>query len=91
VTREIIIIIIITAIQDQVKLTRNNKKYILKQPNIDELYRRCGKDSEMIQHITAACEQLAPTEYLKRHVGLAKIIRPKLAKAAEIIEEKRPI
>jgi hypothetical protein len=31
----------------------------LKQPNIDELYRRCGKESETIQHITATCEQLA--------------------------------
>ena len=64
----------LTAIQDQAILTRNYKKYILKQPNIDELCRRCGKESETIQHITAACEQLAPTEYLKRHDGLAKII-----------------
>jgi hypothetical protein len=63
-TKLIIIIIIIegflTAIQDQVILTRNYKKYILKQPNIDELCRRCGKESEAIQHITAACEQLTP-------------------------------
>ena len=55
----------LTAIQDQAILTRNYKKYILKQPNIDELCRRRGKESETIQHITAACEQLAPTEYLK--------------------------
>ena len=46
-----------TAIQDQVILTRNYKKYILKQ-----LRRRCGKESEMIRHITAACEQLTPNE-----------------------------
>jgi len=32
--------------------------------------------------ITAACEQLAATEYVKRHDGLAKIIHQKLAKAA---------
>jgi hypothetical protein len=44
--------------------------------------------SETIQHITATCEQLAPTEYLKRHDGLAKIIHQKLAEAAELIEEK---
>ena len=56
----------LTAIQDQVMLTRNYKKYVLKYPNIDELCRRCGKESETIQHITAACEQLAPTEYVKR-------------------------
>jgi len=46
----------LTAIQDQVILTRNYKKYILKQPDTDELCRRCGKESETIQHITAACE-----------------------------------
>ena len=46
----------LTAIQDQVKLRRNYKKYILKQPDTDELCRRCGKESEAIQNITAACE-----------------------------------
>jgi hypothetical protein len=51
----------LTAIQDQVILTRNYKKHILTQPNIDEMCRRCGKEPETIQHITAACEQLAPT------------------------------
>jgi ribosomal protein L37E len=60
----------------------------LKQPKIDELCRRCGKESETIQHITAACQQLAHTEYLKRHNGLAKIIHQKLAEEAELIEEK---
>jgi hypothetical protein len=33
----------LTAIQDQVTLKRKYKKYILKQPNTDELCRRCGK------------------------------------------------
>ena len=79
----------LTEIQDQVILTRNYKKYILKQPDIEEL-RRCGKESETIQHITAACEQLAATEYVKRHDGLAKIIHQKLAEAAELIEDKSP-
>ena len=46
----------LTAIQDQVILRRNYKKYMLKQPNTDELCRRCGKESEIIQHIPAACE-----------------------------------
>ena len=54
----IIIIIILTEIQDQVVLARNYKEYILKQPDTDELCRRCGKESETIQHITEACEQL---------------------------------
>jgi ribosomal protein L37E len=78
----------LTAIEDQVVLTRNYKKYILKQPDTDELCRRCGKESVTIQHLTAACEQLAPTEYVKRHDGLAKIIHQKLAVAAELIDDK---
>jgi len=80
----------LTAIQDQVILTRNYKKYILKQPDTKDLCRRCGKESETIQHIIAACEQLAPTEYVKRHDGLAKIIHQKLAEAAELIDNKSP-
>jgi hypothetical protein len=59
----------LTATQDQVKLRRNYMKYILKQPNKDELCRRCGKEPETIQHVTAACEQLAATEYVKRQTA----------------------
>ena len=62
----------------------------MKQPNTDELCRRRGKESETIQHITAACELLAPTECVKIHDGLAKIIHQKLAEAAELIEGKCP-
>jgi len=80
----------LTAIQDRVILRRNYKKYISKQPDTDELCRRCGKESETIQHITAACEQLAPTEYVKRHDGLPKIIHQKLPEAAEMIDDKSP-
>ena len=75
---------------NEVILRRNCKKYILKQPHIDELCRRCGKESETIQHTTAACEQLAHTEYIKRQEGLAKIFHQKLAEAAELIDDRRP-
>jgi len=78
----------LTLIENQVVLTRNYKKYILKQPDTEELCRRYGKESETIQHISAACDQLAPTEYVKRCDGLAKIIHQKLAEAAELIENK---
>ena len=37
-----------------------------------------------------ACEQLASTEYAKRHDGVAKVIHQKLAEAAELIEDKSP-
>jgi hypothetical protein len=80
----------LTAIQDQVILRRNYKKYILKQPNIDKMCRRCGREPEMIQHITEACEQLAPTEYLKRHDEVAKVMHQKLTEAAELTEDKCP-
>ena len=61
----------------------------MKQPDTDELC-RCGKESETFQHITAACKQLAPTDYVNRHEGPAKIIHQKLAEAAEFIEDKSP-
>jgi hypothetical protein len=62
----------------------------LKQPHFDELHRRCRKELETIQHISTSCEQLAPTEYVKRHDGLAKDIHQKLAEAAELTEDKSP-
>jgi len=62
----------------------------LKQPNIDELCRICGKESETIQHNTAVCEQLASTEYVKRHDGEAKVIHQKVAEATELTEDKSP-
>jgi hypothetical protein len=62
----------------------------LKQSHIAELCRRWGKESETYQHITAACEQLAPTECVKRHDGVAKVFHQKLAEAAELTEDKSP-
>ena len=52
--------------------------------------RICGKESETIQHITAACEQLAPTDYVKRQDGLASVIHQKLAEVADLIEDRSP-
>jgi len=43
-----------------------------------------------IQHITAACEQLASIDYVKKHDGVAKVIHQKLAEPAELIENRRP-
>ena len=62
----------------------------MKQADTDELCGRCGKEWETIQHITAACEQLAPTDYVKRHDGPGKVIHQKLAEAAKLIEDKSP-
>jgi hypothetical protein len=52
--------------------------------------RRCGEEPETVQPITAACEQLALTEYIKRHDEVAEVIHEKLAEAAELIEDKCP-
>jgi hypothetical protein len=57
---------------------------------MDEMCRRCGKEPETIQHITAACEQLAPTERIKIHDEVAKAVHQKLAEAAELTEDKCP-
>jgi hypothetical protein len=62
----------------------------LKQPNTDELCRRCGKEPETIQHITTACEQLASTEYAKYMMGVPKVIHQKLAEAVELIKDRSP-
>jgi hypothetical protein len=35
-------------------------------------------------------EQLASTEYAKRHDGVAEVIHQKLAEAAELIEDRSP-
>jgi len=58
------------------------------QSDTKKLCRICGKESETIQHITAACEQLKLTDYEERNDGIVKIIHPK--EAAEFIEDKSP-
>jgi hypothetical protein len=53
----------------------------------------CAEDAEKnqtIQHTTAECQQLAPTECVKRHDGVAKVIHQELAEAAELIASKSP-
>jgi len=73
--------------------SHTNKKLqdvYFEQPNIEELCRRCEKEPETIQHITAACEQLASTEYAKRHDGVVNVIHQKLAEAADLIVDKSP-
>ena len=51
------------------------------------MWKRIGDNAT---HYCSICEQLAPTEYVKRHDGLAKIIHQKLAEAAELIDDKIP-
>ena len=54
-----------TAIQDQVVVTKNYRKAVIKKEGIEDKCRRCESSGETIQHI--CCAQLAPEEYRKGH------------------------
>jgi len=77
----IIIIIIIIVVIFMMKI---NMIFMMMMIIIIIIIIRRGKESETIQHITAACEQLAPTEYVKRHDGVAKIIHHKQGRSSRI-------
>ena len=79
------------AIQDQVILTKNYLKYIVKDRAVeDDKCRKCMSGSETIQHITAGCPTLAHTEYLHRHNCVAKIIHQELAHNLKLIDSATP-
>ncbi|CAK1602644.1 unnamed protein product [Parnassius mnemosyne] len=74
------------AIQDQVINTRNYKKYILKDPNMqNDSCRKCHRLPETIQHITSACPSLAQTDYTHRHNQVANYVHQKLANKYNLI------
>lgn len=77
------------AIQDQVIPTKNYQKYITQNNTDSDYCRMCKSTSETIQHITAGCPSLAPTEYLNRHNLTAKILHKHLLQRHNIktIEE----
>nr|QVK45139.1 GST [Pagiophloeus tsushimanus] len=79
------------AIQDQVIATRNYRKYIMKDPNINtDKCRKCQMFPETIDHVISGCKLLAGTEYVKRHDTAAKIIHQELALKHHLIMEKIP-
>ena len=77
------------AIQDQIIETRNYKKHIIHDTQID-LCRHCHSASETIQHITGACKSIAQTDYKHRHDQVACIIHQYLAKNLNLISETVP-
>ena len=91
------IIVTLVLLKEEVNLKKNPQ---LQPKNVWKIYNKMiplllllllsNFSSDIIQHITAACEQLASTEYVKRHDGQAKIIHQKLAEVAELIDDKRP-
>lgn len=81
----------IIAVQDQVILTKNYQKYIIKDPSItNDKCRRCQIHPETIDHITAGCQILAGTEYTLRHNIVAKIIHQEIANNQHLQENKDP-
>ena len=67
--------------------TLNYHKYILKEMNVNNMYRKCNGLSEMIQHTTVGCKILAPMEYLLRHIQLARIVHQKLSTKNNFTED----
>ncbi|CAG9781775.1 unnamed protein product [Diatraea saccharalis] len=79
----------VCAIQDQVIMTRNYRKYILKD-GTEDVCRACHQPGESLRHITSGCPVLANTEYLHRHDQAAKILHLELAFKYGLIGEKVP-
>ncbi|XP_075975709.1 uncharacterized protein LOC142976307 [Anticarsia gemmatalis] len=77
------------AIQDQVVETKNYRKYIIKNLNVDTC-RKCNSSPETIQHITGACKTLAQNDYKHRHDQVANIIHQKLAHRYNLIDSITP-
>ncbi|XP_060518311.1 uncharacterized protein LOC132697066 [Cylas formicarius] len=78
----------ITAIQDESIATRNYKKYVQKIRIDDDKCRMCGRVPETIEHVTAGCQTLAPSEYTKRHNLTANIVHQELAMLCNLGEGK---
>jgi len=55
------------AIQDQVVLTRNYRRYIIRDGAEDDNCRRCNAAPETIQDVISGCPSLAPVECKRRH------------------------
>jgi hypothetical protein len=78
----------ITAAQDQAIKTRAIAKRIYGQGTTDRC-RVCGKSPETALHILAECSQLAQTEYLERHNGIARYVHWKLLQNLQISSEAK--
>lgn len=75
------------AIQDQVIATRSYKKYIIKDPNIEDAKcRMCGNANETIEHLINGCTTLAARDYTNRHNNVAKIIHREICSHYTLLE-----
>ncbi|XP_050552268.1 uncharacterized protein LOC126911117 isoform X2 [Spodoptera frugiperda] len=79
----------VCAIMDEVILTNNYRKYIIKDGTVD-ICRACHSPGESIRHIISGCGRLANGEYLHRHNQVAKIIHQRLALHYQLVEFEVP-
>ena len=74
----------IFAIQEQAVTTNYIKKKYHHTSETDKC-RLCKKSLETIHHIISGCEQLAKTEYLKRHNNVAKEVYIRIAEDTQLL------
>ncbi|MBF2463456.1 hypothetical protein ICI39_14075, partial [Listeria welshimeri] len=79
----------VCAIMDEVIMTNNYRKYIMKDGTVD-ICRACHSPGESIRHIISGCSRLANGEYLHRHNQVAKIIHQQLALRYGLVESEVP-
>ncbi|XP_063821249.1 uncharacterized protein LOC135071388 [Ostrinia nubilalis] len=77
------------AIADEVMMTNNYRKYILKDGTVD-ICRACHRPGESLRHIISGCSHLANGEYLHRHNLVARIIHQQLALQYGLLESESP-
>ena len=76
----------VLAIQDQVVSTLSYRKHIIGENIVDERCRKCRITTESIQHVTAGCTILAPTEYLRRHNDMGKVYHQAIALTTKLLK-----
>ena len=79
----------VCAIMDEVILTNNYRRYIMKDGTVD-VCRACHRPGESIRHIISGCSRLANGEYLHRHNQVARIIHQQLALKYQLVDSEVP-
>ncbi|CAB3260828.1 unnamed protein product [Arctia plantaginis] len=79
----------VCAIMDEVIMTNNYRKYILKDGTVD-ICRACHRPGESIRHIISGCSRLANGEYLHRHNQVARIVHQQLALKYHLVNLEVP-
>ncbi|XP_061704430.1 uncharacterized protein LOC133515871 [Cydia pomonella] len=79
----------VCAIADEVMMTNNYRKYILKDGTVD-ICRACRRPGESLRHIISGCSHLANGEYLHRHNLVARIIHQQLALLYRLVDREVP-